>query len=223
MSENWRYAQSSITGERHRRSHMLCQDRSAYREKGRRQAIALIDGTGKTDRNIIAGEKIADCVTEFLLEHFEQCIGQEESLFKFMLLRDVRRIIEELMLEFAAPKEEFASTIMALCIDHERGKYCAVHLGDGIIVCRREALHILSFPCNGLLPDQTWLTISEKALQKMKLLRGDIGSIREFALLTDGMYEEPVSMDNLPDILKNGKRDVATEDDRSIVRLICMG
>lgn len=219
MSKLWEYYGKCITGKRHREKEMLCQDRWAYKQKEARQAIALIDGIGHTDKNVLAGQQIAEYITEFLVDEFEMLMEEEQQTITCQILKGVHRIIEKFMDKYRMPKEEFASTIMAICIDHQTGKFCTIHLGDGIIFHMNCGLQIMSYPMNGFWSSQTYLTISENALQNMKVFRGEIGDTSEYVLMTDGMYSYPIERENLLAVLDNKRMDDETEDDRSVVYL----
>lgn len=219
MSELWEYSGNCTVGERHKRRNMLCQDRMSYKYNGFRQAVSLVDGIGQTDKNTLAGEKVAGYITDYLLHHFVTIMTENPQTIKSLLLKDIYRIIESLMDEFEMPKEEFASTVMGICVDHERKKFCTIHLGDGIILRRDSDWKILSYPMNGFSHNQTYLTISEAALQKMRLLRGNVGDATGYVMMTDGMYDYPIQNGNLQNIIEGREKDVPAEDDKGIVML----
>lgn len=219
MNGLWEFTGSCTTGRRHERQGMLCQDRVSYSHNGMRQAIALVDGIGQTDKNVLAGTRIADYVADFLNTQFGVVMTEKVQDIKFLLLRGIYRIIESLMTEFELPKEEFASTFMGVCIDHGQKKCCAVHLGDGIILHRDTDWDVLSYPVNGLGRNQTYLTVSEDALRKMKLFRGDVGQSTGYAMMTDGMYDEPVRKGSIRNIIEKEWRGGITDDDRGIAVL----
>ena len=82
----------------------------------------------------------------------------------------------------------------------------------------------MSYPLNGLDAKQTCLTISETAMNKMKLFRGNIGDTTQYILMSDGMYSYPVHRQELERIIDSMKGEgmiAAKEDDRSIIGLAC--
>lgn len=224
MNKLWKCYAQCVKGKRHQEKNMLCQDRVAYQQKGNRQAIVLIDGIGSTDRNIIAGERVAEYIAGFFLDQFEEIMTGNEAEIKFQLMRQVRRIIEALTIEYKCSEQEFGSTVMAVCICHDSKQYCGIHLGDGIITYKDSVLHVMSYPLNGLDAKQTCLTISETAMNKMKLFRGNIGDTTQYILMSDGMYSYPVHRQELERIIDSMKGEgmiAAKEDDRSIIGLAC--
>lgn len=222
MCKLWQYEAKCITGRRHREKGLLCQDRVAYREKGQHQVIVLVDGIGKTDRNIIAGEKVAEYTAEFLIERFDEIMLDTPENIRRELLRGIHYIIGNLMVEFEMSKTEFASTVLAVCIDQKTKQYCGVHLGDGIILNRSDCLEILSYPMNGWKKNQTYLTTSENAVKEMKVLKGDLSSISEIILMSDGTYDYPLQKIELSNYINDVFQkaiELQQEDDQGIIRL----
>lgn len=216
----WKYYGLTEAGLRHKAQNLLCQDRISYQSDGEIQAIALVDGIGKTDKNIFASERIAQYLTKLIVEKYHMITEESnENDVKRKILGDVYSIIERLMKEYAMPKEEFASTLMAFGMNHFCQDYCAIHLGDGIIIGKDSKIQVLSYPENGFCENQTYLTISENALKKMKILSGNIGRMKEFALITDGVYEIMDLNRSVEQILDYGQFVDAADDDRGFVCL----
>ncbi|MFQ9514721.1 MAG: protein phosphatase 2C domain-containing protein [Eubacterium sp.] len=219
----WNCYMKKKTGKRHQIRKMLCQDRVAYKQSGNRQSIALVDGVGDNDINILAGEKIADAINDFLLNEFDEIMKEKEENVTYTLLIKMQRIIEKLMSEYNFPKEQFSSTILGVCIDLEKELYCAVHLGDGIILFRNKEIKILSYPTNGLFSNQTVLSTSETAINNIKLYRGELENTREIILISDGVYNFPLYKNQWNEFIKRTKCSkeefAGKEDDQSVILL----
>lgn len=216
----WRYCGFTEAGRQHKKHNLLCQDRFSYLSDGEIQAIALVDGIGKTDKNIFASERIAHYLTGLIVEKYHMITDEKNKTdVKRKILGDIYFIIENLMREYSMPKEEFASTLMVLGINLSDRNYCAIHLGDGIIIGKDRQIRVLSYPENGFCENQTYLTISENALKKMKILSGDIGDVNEFALITDGGYKIMDLEESVKQILNQEKFGELAEDDRGFVCL----
>ncbi|WP_418473988.1 protein phosphatase 2C domain-containing protein [Frisingicoccus sp.] len=218
----WKYYSKCIKGEGHKERDMLCQDRVLYKTMDHRQAIVLVDGIGQTDTNIIAGEKVAEYAADYLLENFDEILQQKAMDIKTHILKAVRHIIKKMTDAFELPYEEFASTLMVLCIDNDSELYCGIHLGDGIMVCKDNGFKVLSYPTNGLERRQTCLTISEGAFEEMKILKGKIQGISEIILMSDGTYEYPLDKGQLLEsieTLSDENAGESREDDQGIILL----
>ena len=215
----WEYYGITKTGLRHQEKNLLCQDRVSYKENGHRQAIALVDGIGQTNKNVLAGDQIAEYLTDIMVSQFDKIMEQEQVEMNRWLLKDIYRIIENLMQEFSMPKEEFASTIAVIGLDHDRNAYCALHLGDGIIITMNDEIEVISYPENGFCTNQTYLTISENALQKLRRSKGQIDNKTEFAIISDGAYRMSDLHEMLIPLINSEEFYLETEDDRGFVRL----
>jgi len=189
VREYWNCYWTCQEGEYHRKQKLKCQDRTAYKEKGSRQAIAMVDGVGKTNWNPIAGEQIANTVAEFLLEYFDAIPREMTRYMGQILIKKIYDIIFKMMNAYQQPASEFNFTLLGACIDHESGKYCAIHLGDGAIVCGGETNRIVSYPFHGERENETCLVLSDQVLKYLKFHSGDMKAMGYLALCTDGAYE----------------------------------
>lgn len=222
MGELWKCYGAYMEGEYHKQNHMECQDRIAYRGEGKRQAIALVDGIGDTDYNSMAGERVAETVVEFLLRSFDKIRTDTKYNIGNSLMREIYDIIFEMMKQYNLPATEFNSTLMGVCIDSESGEYCAVHLGDGVIVCKEEQDRILSYPFNGVREGETCLTLSDHVLEKMKLFYGKTTGWKSIALCSDGVYESRKKLNDVFTCIedfRNTQLFEEKEDDQSIIML----
>lgn len=221
----WKCYMQSMKGSRHKMRNMLIQDRIAYKETTQgHQAISLVDGVGSTDINILAGEKITEYTLDFMTSNFETIMQGREKLIKEKLISGIQDIIRSLSQQWKISQRELSSTLLGVCIDETTGRYCAFHLGDGIILKKTDSIDVLSYPVHGLCLNQTVLTTSHMAASEMKLFRGKLGDITEFALLSDGVDNEVFDYNNeLGDIFESIKRHEIVlnerEDDQSIILL----
>ncbi len=218
----WKCEISVKKGKRHVQKNMLCQDRVAYRREGTKQSIALRDGIGKTDLNVIAGEKTVEIVNEFLIRRFDEFRTDKRKGVGHALIKEIYGVYGDMMEQFSQPVSEFASTILGLCIDTETNEYCAIHLGDGAILCRGDRNRVLSYPVNGMTKDETYLTTSAHIPEKMKLYRGTLDQITAFVLCSDGVYEERKKLWDIFGYLEQEERSIELperDDDQSIIQL----
>lgn len=169
---------------------LKCQDRAAYKEKESRQAIAMVDGAGQTNWNPIAGERIANLVTEFMIEHFEDILYETKTYVGRILMKQIYDCIFIMMNHYDQPAKEFNFTILGACIDHGKGTYCTIHLGDGVIVSGGKNRRVISYPYNGKNENETCLVLSDQALRNLKFHSGNADEIQYLALCTDGVYEK---------------------------------
>lgn len=222
MGETWRFVAKERKGRRHREKNMLIQDKVAYRRSGSKFGMALTDGVGKTDLNIIASEKVVEWVVEFLLENYDEiCTAQEEDVTYTMMLH-VNQIINDLVERYNVDRTEFASTVLGVCVDTETKKMLAIHLGDGMIIVKGKSTRILSSCENGIWSNQTYLTTSHNASEKIRVYKETIQDINDIALISDGMYQLPMDDKQLEAIFCDLDADEDLEegmDDKAIIAL----
>lgn len=193
-TDYWNCYHITKIGGRHLRSDLLCQDRISYKCEDEKQVIGLVDGSGNTDLNAIAGEKVVGVVTDFLLKEYENCMRWSRTVINTTLLNRIGSEIEKISWRYGVPVSELKSTVMAVCIDHRTDTYCAVHLGDGIIIGiqNNDTPITISYPVNGYKQNQTYLTTSEEAVKKMKVFRGRLSDLKAFSVCSDGIYDGEV-------------------------------
>jgi len=224
MKTEWNCYMKTRTGRRHNSKGLICQDRVGYKKQGSLQAIALADGIGETNLNIIAGEMIVQCVVDFMLKNFYNMKFTDRKDIAYSIIIYANRIMNKLSKQYNMDKIEFSSTILAVCLDNITNQFFTFHLGDGIILTKNDKISVFSYPENGYHKNQTFLTSSYDAVDRMRITRGKLdNSIRKIAIMSDGMYRYPVECTNFLEILDNIKYSHEMldegEDDRSIAVL----
>ena len=222
QEEYWIYELCSRTGSRHLGQGLLCQDCGSHSRKDGREAVALLDGTGPGNTNPYVVGKLAEHICTYLLEEFDRLYEEQEEVCRLIFLMEVRHFIESYMLSMKLSAKEVGSTIMAMALDHRNGRFLLFHLGDGVICCRAGGFRILSGPCNGFYRNRTVLTVSDDALKRLRLLRGQAPKgLQQICFATDGCYTFPMKPDQLEkelDAVVCGTFS-QEEDDRTILAL----
>lgn len=194
--KQWTVYSASLLGSKHEEKKLLCQDRVCYRSSSSRQVIALADGISQQDLNVIGVEKILGILCDRFANGDVDIINGTTEEIKYDVIISIQRELEELAEQYEVEKSVFASTLLLVCIDFTNNIYCTVHLGDGIILYKPSLEYeILSYPENGLNRNQTYLTNSPNAYRYLKVMKGEIERISEIALLSDGIYEFPLSVE----------------------------
>lgn len=220
----WKGHAKTERGIRHRRNGMECQDYAEMKRTDDRISIALVDGRGDTDVNAKAVKRITKTLNEFMLVFFEEISQMDEKTIAYNLMLQVEREIGEMSKEYEVANEELASTLLAFCIDEKKGKYCAIHLGDGVIALKdnRDTIQPLSMPTNGISSNQTILSTSEDAMSFVKIYRGSIETIKGVMLASDGIYNGREDWKRLGMYFSEKVEDVILEqkvDDQSVITM----
>lgn len=107
---------------------------------------------------------------------------------QYEMIKIIREKLNHLASARNTSVHEFASTILALGIDPETGKYVTVHLGDGGIFGKRSdgSIHFISTPDNGITSRYTWLTTSENAMFHLRIGFGSVLNYKRVFMYTDG-------------------------------------
>ncbi len=223
-NEQWRAYSALATGMHHEKEELLCQDRVCYRVSETGRIIALADGISQEDLNIIGVEKVLEKLCTLFLRQDIDIINGTKDDIKRVVAMTVQREIERLAKEYNVNVSVFASTLLLFYIDIQNKYYCAVHLGDGIIIYKQgKEYGILSYPENGPAKNQTCLTTSPYAYQYLKVMRGAADGISEAGLLSDGTYEFPISLPDAVSVLNRVAESpynlVQKMDDQSVILL----
>lgn len=228
MKEKMKYWQTfSVvrTGERHEKKGMLCQDRVCFKQSSSCQVIALADGIGNCNLNVIGTERMLVSLCNFFLEEFDEIMDGSDEEVRYASLFEIKDTIGQVAEELDMPAETFASTILAVCINLEKNIYCSIHLGDGAILCKKSGRYqVLSYPENGMMGNQTFLTTSSNILQEIRVFRGDLDKMEGFALVSDGVYKNENDFRKLGTIIadasRRGMMPESGMDDQGIIGLV---
>lgn len=186
MREKWNYSFFTEVGERHIKKGLQNQDGMAYEKKGSVHAMVLLDGIGKSNATAEAMGVIAKKLAKMVCEDFEQIYYAKHVSIKERLLLEIYRVIEKYMDKYNFQKHEYASTLMLVALDDKDGRLLLAHLGDGVILGQGNSVKILSYPENGFLNNQTFVTTADGALLKLRIKTTYIDECSQILLMTDG-------------------------------------
>lgn len=185
----WKTIQAAAQGRGHIQTQTPCQDKTFALWENGVQVIALADGAGSAPLSHLG----AACVTQYICrdfaEHFDQYFQDNDGVgVKTHLLSCILDALSVLAEEQACALKDLASTLLFVAM--KDGQYILGHLGDGVIGYLKEnALLVASMPENGEFSNTTVFTTSANALASMKMMRGHLGEIGGFVLMSDGTAE----------------------------------
>ncbi|MBQ2724543.1 MAG: protein phosphatase 2C domain-containing protein [Clostridia bacterium] len=178
----------SLAGRYHAERGMNSQDRYSAVSGNDCSAAVLCDGAGSFAAGELAAELVSGTLAEFLCRSFEECFAEKQDV----LLRRLVMIVEDTLNVCAREKGldpgEMACTILA-AVMHEDGRCLCLHLGDGMILRRRQhgnGLELVSRPANGIDSSSTYLTMNCSLFEHLRLFRWKQEDIEGIFLLTDG-------------------------------------
>ena len=225
-TRRWEGFAQQKTGILHEKKGMKCQDQTVIERRGDRYSAALLDGRGDTDKNAEGVKEIAEEVNHVLLRDFEELYEEkDERAVANHLMLHIFRKMEKLSKMYRVGYEEFASTLLAFCIDEKTEKYIAIHLGDGTIVAKNssDTIKIISRPENGGCNNQTYLTTSKDILKYIRIYRGTVDEqVEGVVLASDGFTDGGDVYKRIAECFSsNGKNVIVEEkiDDQAIIML----
>lgn len=174
-------------GEKNMNAKLNCQDAVYFDKKENIEVIALADGSGQS---IWTGRGVGlmlKKVGQHVLNHFSKWYEEEDEVIRYQLTTMIRKILFRFCDQKGILFEEVQSTLVLAALDRTDGRAMFFHLGDGIIAGMKNGKRtILSYPENGLLQEQTYLTACVPFGKHLRILRGNIDKYDELLLLSDG-------------------------------------
>lgn len=221
----WSVESGSVKGKRHEERGLSCQDSTAFQNENDTMSVSLVDAAGKTDKSAENGKCVAAFLNEFLIKNYKKIQMEDKNTIAYNLMLQIERLLLKNRNVYRVPKEELASTFLAVAIDLKKETYCMIHLGDGAIAIQRKNQEICleSKPCNGSNIRETPLTITENALKYVKIKKGSLKNIQGFLLVSDGIYQRYYDLKKIEDIFNKKNHRVIlrkTEDDQAYIKII---
>lgn len=182
----WKIVQCAVQGRGHMQMGIPCQDKTYSLVKNGVTAIALADGAGSARLSHFGAERVTEYICDDLSENFDRYFHEEDGVpVKKALISKSILALDELSRKLNCEIRELASTLLVVAVKDER--FILFHIGDGVIgYCKKGELKVASQPENGEFVNTTVFTTSQEALTTMKLIKGKVGDIRGFVLMSDG-------------------------------------
>ena len=182
----WNIVQCAVQGRSHIKSGTPCQDKVFSWSKNKCNVIALADGAGSAKFSHFGAGSVTRFMSKAICNDFDNLFNENNGVeIKQKLIDCINHCLADLAQELKCEKTDLASTFLlaAVCVD----RYILIHLGDGVIgYLKNDELKIASFPENEEFANVTYFTTSREAIQKIKIIKGNLGNISGFALMSDG-------------------------------------
>lgn len=182
----WNLVQCAVKGLSHIKTGVPCQDKTyAYQGNGV-TVVALADGAGSAKMSHYGAEHITQYMCLDLAQNFQNYFQNPDGIaVKVKLMEQIRNQLHALAKELDCEFRDLASTLLLAAV--WEGNYILLHIGDGVIGYSKDGeLKVASHPENGEFVNTTVFTTSKDALQTMKLMKGKLGTIDGFLLMSDG-------------------------------------
>lgn len=182
----WNTVHCAVRGKSHIKEDIPCQDKTYALESEEGYVIALADGAGSARLSQYGAEYVTKSVCESLMKDFDVYFSEEDGVaIKRKIIHDLRNGLEEVASEQVCQIKDLASTLLVAAVN--KGRYILVHIGDGVIgFLRDDELKVATQPENGEYANTTVFVTSADVLHSMKILKGNLGTINGFVLMSDG-------------------------------------
>ena len=182
----WKKVHCAVQGRGHRKNQVPCQDKTfCYQENGVLVA-ALADGAGSAKLSHYGAACITEYIAKDLAKYFDLYYNCDDGrAIKKQLISKIIHKLDDLCSDLQCERRDCASTLLVVAVTDDR--FILMHIGDGVIgYIKQSKLKVASLPENGEFSNVTVFTTSLEALSTMKLLKGNLGEIDSFVMMSDG-------------------------------------
>lgn len=200
----WNVIQCAVQGRSHIRDDIPCQDKTYSLYVNDVQVIALADGAGSASLSHYGADTVTKYICSELTEKFDEYYSNDNGVIvKQKLIDGLLKSLIEKSIQLECKTKDLASTLLFVAIKNDN--FILAHIGDGVIgYLKNDELKIASQPENGEFANTTIFTTSKDAIMTMKLIKGNLGDIQGFVLMSDGtessLYNK--KQNKLADVLK---------------------
>lgn len=182
----WNTIQCSVQGRGHIKTDTPCQDKTYIKNENGIQIVALADGAGSARLSHIGAEYVTRQICDNLSNDFDMYFQEDDgAAIKRKIINDLMNGLKNVAVDNSCDVKDLASTLLVAAIKDD--KYIIIHIGDGVIgYLKNDQLNIASHPENGEFVNTTVFVTSNDVLATMKILKGTLGDIVGFALMSDG-------------------------------------
>ena len=200
----WNVIQCAVQGRSHIKSDIPCQDKTYSAVDNDTQVIALADGAGSAKLSHYGAETVTKFICSELTEKFDIYFSDNDGAsVKQQLIEGMLKSLSKTANQLECEIIELASTLLFVAI--KNNQFIIAHIGDGVVgYLKNDEMKIASQPENGEFVNTTVFTTSKDAIVTMKLIKGSLGEIQGFVLMSDGTETSLYSKKErkLADVLK---------------------
>lgn len=182
----WNVIQCAAQGRSHIKSDIPCQDKTYSAFDNDTQVIALADGAGSAKLSHYGAETVTKFICSELTEKFDIYFSDNDGAsVKQQLIEGMLKSLSKTANRLKCEIKELASTLLFVAI--KNNQFIIAHIGDGVVgYLKNDEMKIASQPENGEFVNTTVFTTSKDAIMTMKLIKGPLGEIQGFVLMSDG-------------------------------------
>lgn len=182
----WNAVRCAVQGHGHIKAGVPCQDKTFAAAGNGVEVIALADGAGSARLSHYGAETVTRFICSELIERFDFYYSNDDGIaVKKQLMEGVLGSLMRTANKLQCDLKDLASTLLFVAVKGEQ--LMMAHIGDGVIgYLKGDELKVASQPENGEFANTTVFTTSKDALVTMRLIKGLLGNINGFVLMSDG-------------------------------------
>lgn len=182
----WKFASCEVQGRGHIKNNVPCQDKTFLLEENGVCVIALSDGAGSARLSHFGAAAVTQMICKKLVQQFDDFFQSTDALnVKNDILESCEKTLKDEANKQQAEIDDLSCTLLFAAI--KENKFLLGHVGDGVIgYIKDDKIAVASVPYNGEFSNETVFVNSKLAVATMKLLKGEMGSIKSFILMSDG-------------------------------------
>ena len=182
----WNMIQCAVQGRGHISTETPCQDKTYVCCENDTYVIALADGAGSARLSHYGAEYVTKRACEMLVADFDMFHAETDGVaIKRKVIGDLSSGLKAEAVKHDCQIKDLASTLLVAAIKED--KYILIHIGDGVIgYLKGNELKVASAPENGEFVNTTVFVTSNDVLYSMKIMKGSLGEIQGFTLMSDG-------------------------------------
>jgi hypothetical protein len=148
----------------------------------------LADGAGVAEAGGMAAQILVPAIADWLASSFQEQYYCDGATVRRRLTQLITRLFRSFAEDHGLDPKELACTLIAVAVDTE-GHGIAIHLGDGIILRKRQQdthIGVVSSPENGLVSNATYLTMNCNMYEHCRFYRFSETGPFQMIAMTDG-------------------------------------
>lgn len=182
----WNVSHSAVQGRGHIARSIPCQDKTFAIQQDGCTVCALADGAGSAPFSHFGAEAVTQGICRYVAERFDDIVNNANGAYVKAEILDVTgTILEDLGADMGVKLKDLASTLLFVATKGD--KFIICHLGDGVVgYVKAGKVMVATHPENGEFANTTSFTTSKQALTSMRLIKGNLGDISGFVMMSDG-------------------------------------
>ena len=184
--EAWHLLASAKAGRGHVKQGIPCQDKVRCCKRHGVSVAALADGAGSAVNSHFGAEFVTEAICAYISSNFNALYNQADGIEAKKQITDYLHAgLHDLSGRMGVETASLASTLLVVAVQEER--YIVIHIGDGVIGYWRDDRVIpATVPQSGEFTNSTVFITEPDAWRFMQILKGSLGSVKGFVLMSDG-------------------------------------